>query len=69
MAAFLDLSLIPVIDEMGSLARQMLTTVEGGPHERRLEWMIDRLDELQHGALELWRDLLTEPAHIKAAGR
>lgn len=69
MAAFLDLSLIPVIDEMGALARHMLTTAEGGPHERRLEWMIDRLDELQHGALELWRDLLSEPAHSRGAGQ
>lgn len=69
MATFLDLSLIPVVDELSTLARLMLDTYEANGHERRLEWMIDRLDELHHGALLLWRDLLTEPAQDQAVGQ
>lgn len=69
MATFLDLDLIPVVDELTFLARQVLGTAEGTGYERRLRTLVARLDGLHHGALELWRDLLREPAQRKASGQ
>lgn len=69
VATFLDLELIPVVDELALLARQVLGAAEGTGHERRLRRIIVRLDGLHRGALVLWRDLLNEPARSKAAGQ
>jgi hypothetical protein len=62
MAAFLDLDLLPVVDELGALAREVVRHAWNTKHYRTAQQMADRIDALHHGTLELWRDLLTEPA-------
>lgn len=69
MATFLDLDLIPVVDELTFLARQVLGAAEGTGYERRLRTLVARLDGLHHGALVRWRNLLREPAQRKASGQ